>query len=119
MLFQLLCSTHLCYLYHLPNHLVNVFRGMEKNPLFCGILALTALLQVIMVEFGGLAMHVYEDGLSLEYWGISMAFGAGSLIVQQVINLVYTAIGERSFGVWRQRKRITSNRRMSTRHIDQ
>ena len=46
---------------------INVFRGIERNPLFCGILAVTAILQVVMVEFGGKAMHVYEGGLDAEY----------------------------------------------------
>jgi Ca2+ transporting ATPase len=63
---------------------------MNRNPLFCGILLFSAVLQVIMVEFGGVAMHVTEGGLDGKYWAISMALGSGSLIVQQVINLVYT-----------------------------
>jgi hypothetical protein len=92
---------------------------MNRNPLFCGILLITAVLQVIMVEFGGLAMHVVEGGLDGKYWAISMAFGAGSLIVQQVINLVYTMIGEKGLGIWRERKRVDLSRRISTMHIDQ
>jgi Ca2+ transporting ATPase len=71
---------------------VNVFRGMEHNPLFCGILLITAVLQFVMVEFGGVALHVAEEGLDGKYWALSMAFGAGSLIVYQVINLVYKAM---------------------------
>ncbi|KAL3765892.1 hypothetical protein ACHAWO_007579 [Cyclotella atomus] len=97
---------------------VNVFRGMERNPLFCGILLITAVLQVIMVEFGGLAMHVVDGGLDGKYWAISMAFGAGSLPVQQVINLVYKTIGEKSIGMWRERRRVDLSRRISTMHID-
>eukprot|EP00581_Thalassiosira_minuscula_P007824 CAMPEP_0183703132 /NCGR_PEP_ID=MMETSP0737-20130205/988_1 /TAXON_ID=385413 /ORGANISM="Thalassiosira miniscula, Strain CCMP1093" /LENGTH=1169 /DNA_ID=CAMNT_0025929841 /DNA_START=195 /DNA_END=3701 /DNA_ORIENTATION=- len=46
----------------------NVFRGINRNPLFCGILLTTAVLQVIMVEFGGKAMHVADGGLDAEYW---------------------------------------------------
>ena len=68
----------------------NVFRGIHKNPLFCGILLTTAVLQVIMVEFGGQAMHVHEDGLSAEYWGYSLAFGVASLPIQPVINVFYS-----------------------------
>ena len=37
---------------------INVFKGMPRNPLFCGILVITAILQIIMVEFGGKALHV-------------------------------------------------------------
>ncbi|KAL9184137.1 hypothetical protein ACHAXT_002223 [Thalassiosira profunda] len=96
----------------------NVFRGMEKNPLFCGILLITAVLQVIMVEFGGYAMHVHEDGLSGEYWGYSLLFGFGSLPIQQIINLLYSFF-HRHYGFWRERRRIKASRRLSTRHIDQ
>jgi len=70
---------------------INVFKGIHRNPLFCGILIVTAVLQVIMVEFGGKAMHVTDDGLSLKFWLMSLAFGAASLPVQQVINVLYSA----------------------------
>lgn len=96
----------------------NVFRGIEKNPLFCGILVTTAVIQVIMVEFGGKAMHVHEEGLSGELWGISIAFGVGSLPIQQVINVLY-AFFHRYWGLWRERRRVKKSRRLSTRHISQ
>jgi hypothetical protein len=68
---------------------VNVFRGFFKNPLFCAVLGITAAAQYVIVEFGGDAMHVYAGGLSAKYWGISIAFGVGSLIMQQVINAAF------------------------------
>ena len=80
------------YLTLLLELLVNVFRGMEHNPLFCGILLITAVLQFVMGEFGGVALHVAEEGVDGKYWALSMAFGAGSLIVYQVIHLVYKAM---------------------------
>ena len=61
---------------------INVFKGMFRNPLFCGILLITAILQAIMVEFGGKAMHVADGGLNGELWGWSLLFGVGSLPVQ-------------------------------------
>ena len=69
---------------------VNVFRGIGRNPLFCGILLATGVLQVIMVEFGGTAMHVSQGGLSARFWVLSLAFGAASLPAQQVVNMLYT-----------------------------
>jgi len=95
----------------------NVFRGIHKNPLFCGILLTTAVLQVIMVEFGGQAMHVHEDGLSAEYWGYSLAFGVASLPIQQVINVFYSLFS-RYYGIWRERRRVNESRRQTTRQID-
>ena len=94
----------------------NVFRGLERNPLFCGILLTTAVLQVIMVEFGGQAMHVHEDGLSGEYWAISMVFGVASLPIQQVINVLYSCL-HHHYGFWRERRRLKSQRRLSTRNV--
>eukprot|EP01083_Nonionella_stella_P030539 83694_1 len=94
----------------------NVFKGMEKNPLFCGILLTTAILQVIMVQFGGKAMHVHEDGLSAEYWGYSMIFGVISLPMQQIINVFYSFF-HRYYGIWRERRRVKSSGRLSTREV--
>lgn len=68
---------------------VNVFKGIEKNPLFVAIIAITSVLQVIIVQFGGNAFVVSDGGLNLKFWGISVGFGAGSLVVQQIINVIY------------------------------
>jgi Ca2+ transporting ATPase len=59
--------------------------------LFCGILFATIVLQILIVSFGREAFHVAEDGLSQRMWIISIAIGAGSLPMQQVINVVYLA----------------------------
>ena len=71
---------------------VNVFKGLFKNKLFVSILVGTSILQVIMVQLGGKAMHVVDGGLELKYWGMCMAIGFGSLPVQQIINVVYKCI---------------------------
>lgn len=67
----------------------NVFKGLQKNPIFCTILVVTSCLQCIMVEFGGKAMHVHENGLETKYWILSLGFGFFSLIWQQLINLLF------------------------------
>jgi len=82
---------------------INVFKGIHRNPLFCGILFTTAVLQVIIVQFGGKAMHVDDDGLSAYLWGVSLAIGVVSLPIQQVINIIY-AFFNRYCGIWRERK---------------
>jgi len=71
---------------------VNIFRGLNKNPIFIGILVSTSVLQVLMVEFGGKAMHVADGGLEAKYWGLSIGIGALSLPVQQLINVLYRTI---------------------------
>ena len=57
--------------------------------LFVGILFTTSVLQVIMVEFGGKAMHVADGGLDAKYWGLSIGLGVGSFPVQQIINILF------------------------------
>ena len=71
---------------------VNVFSGMLNNSLFCGILLTTAVLQVLIVEFGSVAFAVADGGLDAQFWGLSMLIGFGSLPVQQVINVLYLLV---------------------------
>lgn len=92
---------------------VNVFKGLLKNPLFVSILAITSVLQVIMVQFGGVAMHVHDDGLDWKFWGISIAIGSGSLPVQQIINLLYSRGS--TYKLWREKKRLRRSSMMLAR----
>ena len=95
---------------------VNVFKGVLNNPLFCCIWIVTSILQALIVQFGSVAFHVSKGGLDAKYWGFSLAFGIGSLPVQQLINLVYRA-GQRYNG-WRHKRRLKRNNTLSTRSID-
>lgn len=91
----------------------NVFKGILNNPLFCGILLTTSILQVIMVQFGSYAMHCAEGGLSSKLWLISIVLGAGSLPVQQIINLWF-ALGQK-FKRMKESKRFARDANLSTR----
>ena len=62
---------------------------MLNNPLFCSILVGTSVLQVLIVEFGSVAFAVADNGLEGRFWAVSLILGAGSLPVQQVINVIY------------------------------
>ena len=95
---------------------INVFKGMFRNPLFCGILLITAILQVIMVEFGGKALHVADGGLDGELWGWSLLFGFGSLPVQQIINILFQCKAIDSID-GRVPSRLKSSRRLSQRTV--
>ena len=95
----------------------NVFKGMHRNPLFCGILLITAILQVIMVEFGGKALHVAEGGLNGELWGWSLLAGFGALPMQQVINIIFAKV-HFHYVATRDRKRLNSARRLSVRPVE-
>jgi P-type Ca2+ transporter type 2B len=67
---------------------VNVFKGIQNNPMFIGIVATTAFFQVLIVQFGSIAFKVKDGGLSARLWGFSIMFGAISLLVKQIINVV-------------------------------
>uniref|UniRef100_A0A7N0TGN1 Calcium-transporting ATPase n=1 Tax=Kalanchoe fedtschenkoi TaxID=63787 RepID=A0A7N0TGN1_KALFE len=51
----------------------NVFKGVTKNRLFMGIIAVTIVLQVIIIEF--LGKFATTTKLSWKYWLISIAIG--------------------------------------------
>jgi len=59
---------------------------------FCVIVAVTFLLQAIMVQFGGPALACHEDGLDGREWGWCLLLGAGSLVWQQVVNVAAHAV---------------------------
>lgn len=68
---------------------VNVFRGIQNNPLFVGILVSTAFLQVLIVQYGSIAFAVVDGGLDARLWGYSIMFGAISLPVKQIVNVLF------------------------------
>lgn len=57
----------------------NVYAGLETNMLFIGVIVITIILQVFIVEVGG--DFTRTSGLSAEHWFASMGLGALSLIV--------------------------------------
>jgi Ca2+ transporting ATPase len=84
--------------------------------LFCGILLVTGILQIGIVQFTSEAFHVAPDGLDKKMWLISILIGAGSLPVQQIINFVYAGgIKYRGSRSSKRRKRDAS---LSLRNAD-
>jgi P-type Ca2+ transporter type 2B len=73
---------------------------------------------VIIVQFGSIAFHVAEGGLEAKYWGYSLAFGAGELIVQQVINVVYS-ISAKYYALHRNKTRSEKNHHLITQRTDE
>ena len=89
---------------------------MFDNPLFYGILFTTAGLQALIVEFGSIAFHVAPEGLSAKFWGLSLLLGAGSIPVQQVINVIYRLCQRFKKGL-RMKKRRSKSGHLSTQKI--
>ena len=72
---------------------------------------------MIIVQFGSIAFHVAEGGLEAKYWGYSLAFGAGELIVQQVINVVYSISAR--YALHRNKTRSEKNHHLITQRTDE
>lgn len=92
---------------------INVFAGVLRNKYFCTIWVVTACLQALIVEFGSIAFHVAESGLSIEQWALCMVLGTLSLVVQQVINVIYRFA--QKFNVHRQANRLARDRAITAR----
>ncbi|XP_075587313.1 plasma membrane calcium-transporting ATPase 3 isoform X1 [Dermatophagoides farinae] len=66
----------------------NIFEGLFTNPIFYGILFLTAFAQVIIVQFGGRPFSTAS--LTLEQWAWCIFFGVGVLVWGQLITTIPT-----------------------------
>lgn len=92
----------------------NVFKGMLNNPIFCSILFVTSVLQVLIVQFGGKALHIADGGLSGNLWALSLILGVFTLPFQQLINVSFT-LGLNAKG-WRQKSRIKKDASLRSWH---
>lgn len=66
----------------------NVFSGLFSNPIFYSIWIFTAVSQVVIVQFGGIAFSTAP--LTLEQWLWCVFFGVGTLVWGQVVTSVPT-----------------------------
>ncbi len=65
---------------------LNVFDGFFKNPVFSAVILITTVLQILIMQFGGIAFEVLP--LNSLQWGVSIAFGVGMLPWGVVMHLV-------------------------------
>merc|ERR1740123_2280884 len=74
-----------------------IWRGLDRNPLFLMISIGTMVFQVVMVQFAAPvlspALKIHKKGLTPVQWLICLGFGAGTLVVQQLLNLFKRCIG--------------------------
>ncbi|KAF2547466.1 hypothetical protein F2Q70_00022544 [Brassica cretica] len=64
----------------------NVFEGLHKNRLFVGIIVVTVVLQVVMVEF--LKRFADTERLNWGQWGVCVAIGAASWPIGWLVKCV-------------------------------
>merc|ERR1711997_1115832 len=68
------------------NNEKNVFQGIFKNPIFWGVIVVTVVAQVLLIEFGG--DFTSTTPLSATEWGFCVGLGAGELLWHQLVILV-------------------------------
>ncbi|KAJ0254774.1 putative calcium-transporting ATPase 13 [Hirschfeldia incana] len=71
----------------------NVFRGLHKNRLFVGIIVVTVVLQVVMVEF--LKRFADTERLNWGQWGVCLAIAAASWPIGWLVK--YVPVPEKHF----------------------
>ena len=79
----------------------NVFEGIFKSPIFFGVLAVTVLLQIVIVQTPiNSIFHVKP--LNLTEWGISLALGFFSMPLSFITRLIswrFVAVQKRPRGI--------------------
>uniref|UniRef100_A0A6B0VFM2 Calcium-transporting ATPase n=1 Tax=Ixodes ricinus TaxID=34613 RepID=A0A6B0VFM2_IXORI len=66
----------------------NIFEGLLTNPIFYSILIITAVAQVIIVQYG--SMFFQTKALSLDQWLWCVFFGCGTLVWGQFVTTMPT-----------------------------
>ncbi|UJR37748.1 hypothetical protein I4U23_030442 [Adineta vaga] len=65
---------------------INVFRQIFANKMFCIIWLTTFILQIILIQYGSLVFSCVQ--LSIDQWMWCFLFGIGTLLWNQIINLL-------------------------------
>jgi len=65
----------------------NVFHGVLSNRVFVLVVSSTVVIQIAMVQFGGVPVNLLPGGLTQNQWLISCLVGAGSIPWQWIINV--------------------------------
>jgi len=71
---------------------MNVFEGIFTNKIFIAVIAITCIVQVLIVEFGNVA--VMTSPLTWDLWLITIAIGAGELLWGFLIRLIPVPLEE-------------------------
>lgn len=65
---------------------LDVLRGLHRNPYFISIIVIVCVLQVLIIEYGGVVFKTVS--LSGEYWAVSVLIGFVTLPIGMIIRLI-------------------------------
>lgn len=72
----------------------NIFRRLHENLLFITVFVVEILIQVILVQYGGLAFKCSKGGLTIQQWGICVACASITFIVSLLTKFIPVSNGE-------------------------
>ena len=67
---------------------LNIFEGIQYNPISITVRVIESVLQVVISEFSGRLFSIYPDGMTWYQWLICIAFSLGSFIVRLILILI-------------------------------
>jgi Ca2+ transporting ATPase len=70
------------------NDEINILEGLGRSQIFCGIMAIICVLQILIITFGSRAIGCVQGGFDREAWTISIVVGAISLPVGLVMKML-------------------------------
>jgi len=70
---------------------LNVFKGMWKNKIWIGVFVGALTVQVLLCQFGSVALSVHPEGLTWEQWLICLGLGLGMLPWGFLVKLIPTS----------------------------
>lgn len=79
--FNMLCARKI-------NDEVNIFKGMTDNPMFLSIWVAIFVVQIIITQFTADIFQVNRNGLTLIQWGICLALGLSSWVVDFISKFI-------------------------------
>jgi Ca2+ transporting ATPase len=67
---------------------INVVGGIQRNPMFMGIVVLIIVLQIILAQVGGRALNVSTNGMNVSQWFIGIGLAAIGLIWSVILKVI-------------------------------
>ena len=89
---------------------LNIFKRINKSYLFCIIIIIELVIQIFIIQYGGIVFHCVKGGLSFSQWIISIGFSLSAIFFDFLIKFIPSEI----FAIKNKKDEI-KQRKISTR----
>ena len=89
---------------------LNIFKRINKSYLFCIIIIIELVIQIFIIQYGGVVFHCVKGGLSFFQWIISIGFSLSAIFLDFLIKFIPSEI----FAI-KNKKNEIKQRKISTR----